>query len=156
MEARKVLVNENDFAAISCPCCGKTKKISVGSYRQTSKRDLLVKCSCDETFWLSLEYRKFQRKYVKFLGKSINLSNHRKSQDIIIKNISMGGIGFYPFTKHKSRPNDRLLVSFELNDCKCTPIDSDVTVRTVSSDCIGCEFNNTQNINTSLGFYLLG
>jgi hypothetical protein len=155
METCKVLVKEDDCATIICPCCSKTKKISAGPYRQNSRRNLRVKCSCDEVFWLSLEYRRDYRKLVKLLGKSVNLSNHRESQDIIIRNISKGGVGFCPFTQHKTRPDDRLLVSFELNDCNCTPIETDVTVRTVSDVYIGCEFNNTHNIEKSLGFYLL-
>lgn len=156
MEAHKVLVKDGDVAVISCPNCGKTRKLPVEPYRRTSKRDLRIRCSCTNVFCLCLEYRKDRRKPVRLLGRSINLSNHRVCQDIIIKNISMGGVGFCPFTKHRTRPNDRLLLSFTLNDVNSTAIDADVSVRSVNQDYIGCEFTNTRNIWTPLGFFLLG
>ena len=155
MGARKVLVKEDDLAIISCPGCGKTKKLSMVPYKQNSKRDLRVKCSCENVFCLCFEYRRDRRKSVRLLGKSINLSNHRESQDIIIKNISMGGVGFYPFKQHKTKQEDRLQLFFELNDCNNTPLKVDVTVRTVCNDYVGCEFNNTGKIEASIGFYLL-
>ncbi|MBW2471317.1 MAG: PilZ domain-containing protein [Deltaproteobacteria bacterium] len=155
MEARKVLVKENDEALIACPCCNITKKLSVEIYKQNSKRDLRIKCCCGNVFCLCLEYRKNYRKTVKLLGKSTNLSNHRESQDIIIKNISLGGVGFCPFAEHKIRQNDRLQVSFLLNDFNNTNINTDVTVRTVDNDYVGCEFNNTRKIKEEIGFYFL-
>ncbi len=155
MEAGKVLVKEGDNATITCPICQKSKKISVAKYKEQSKRELRIKCSCGNIFCLCLEYRKHPRKSVKLLGKSINLSKHRESQDIIIKNISLGGIGFYPFKKHRTEKEDRLQVSFALNDRNSTLIDTDATVRAAGKDYIGCEFNASETFMTSLGFYLL-
>lgn len=155
MEKRMVQVKEHDEAAILCPGCSKVKNISVESYRRAGKRDLRVKCSCGELFGLCLEYRKYYRKPVKLLGKSINFSNHRETQDIVVKNISMGGIGFCPFQKHKTRQGDRLQVFFELNDSSSTAINTDVTVCTVRENYVGCGFINTRGIRESLGFFLM-
>ena len=153
MGARKVQVKENDTVIISCPCCGKTKELSVERFKQNYRRDLRVKCICQKIFHLCLEFRKDFRKSVKLLGKSTNLSNHGESHDIIIKNISIGGLGFTPFKNHKIKKDDRLLLSFELNDYNNTRIDTDAVVRTVKHDYIGCEFNNKQKIESSYGFY---
>jgi len=155
MEATKVLVKEGDVAIIICPFCRKTKKFSVAPYKEKRKRELRIKCSCDKTFCLCLEYRKHPRKSVKLLGRSINLSLHRKSQDIIIMNISLGGIGFIPMKKYEIKKDDRLQVSFILNDCKNTPVETTATVRAASKDYVGCEFNTTESFLPSLGFYLL-
>jgi hypothetical protein len=155
MEASRVLVKEGDVAIISCPFCRKTKKLSVVPYKEKRKRELRIKCSCEKIFSISLEYRKHQRKTVKLLGKSINLSQHRKSQDIILMNISLGGIGFCPMKKYEIRKDDRLQVLFALNDSNNTPIETSATVRTASKDYVGCEFNNTESFRPSLGFYLL-
>lgn len=154
MEMREVMVKEGDVAGISCPFCQKTKKIPVGYYKETGKRQLKVKCSCDKIFEISLECRKDYRKSTKLLGKSINLSNHSEHQDIIIKNISAGGIGFCPFKKHKTREDDRLQVSFILNDVHQTPIETDVTVRSTTDEYVGCEFNSTEKLTSPLGFFL--
>jgi len=155
MEAPKVLVKEGDVAIITCPFCRKSKKISVAQYKGKTKRELCIQCSCDKIFCICLEFRKHPRKSVKLLGKSINLSQHRESQDIIITNISFGGIGFFLFNKHRTQKDHRLQVCFDLNDCNVTAIDTESTVRTASMDYVGCEFNATESFRPSLGFYLL-
>ncbi len=155
MEMRKVMVKEGDVAIITCPFCKKTKKVSVGQYKETGKQELKIKCSCDKMFCICLECRIHHRKPAKLLGKSINLSNHREKQDVIIKNISSGGIGFCSFKKHRTRKDDRLQVSFNLNDIQHTPVDAHVTVRSATNDYIGGEFNSTEKFKTSLGFYLI-
>ena len=155
MKAAKVLVKEGDVAIISCPLCKKSKKLSVAKYKEQGKRELRIKCNCGNIFCLLLEYRRHPRKPVKLLGKSINLSKHRESQDIIIKNISVGGIGFFPFRRHRTQKEDRLQLSFELNDYNNTSIDAHATVRAAGKDYIGCAFNDAETITSSLGFYLL-
>lgn len=155
MEARKVLVKENDIAIITCPFCRKSKKLLVTQYKEKHKRDLRIKCTCDNIFSLCLEYRKHPRKSVRLLGKSVSLPNHRDPQDIIIKNISLGGIGFCPFKSHRIKKNDRLRVLFELNDACCSLIKTETTVRSAGRDYIGCEFGDMNSFKTALGFYLL-
>jgi len=155
MEARKVLVREGDDAIITCPLCRKTKKLSVALYREKKKRDLRIKCSCAEIFRVCLEYRKHPRKPVKLLAQSINLSKHRERQDVIIRNISLGGIGFSPFQKHRNRINDLLQVLFSLDDCHNTFINAKVSVRAANRDYVGCEFNDIRYFAGPLGFYLL-
>lgn len=155
MEASRVLVKEGDVAIITCPFCRKTKKVSVAPYKEKRKRDLRIKCSCEKIFSICLECRKHQRKSVKLLGKSINLSQHRKSQDIILRNISLGGIGFYPMKKYEIKKDDRLQISFSLDDSNSTPIETSATVRAASKDYVGCEFNTPESFKPTLGFYLL-
>ena len=155
MEVTKVLVKEGEVAIITCPSCRKAKKMSVAQYKEQKKRDLRIKCSCDNIFCLCLEYRKHPRKKVKLLGESVNLSHHRESQAIIIMNISLGGIGLRSFKKHRIQKDDHLLVSFALNDSNNTAIDAEATVRVANRHHVGCEFNTTEGFRSSLGFYLL-
>jgi hypothetical protein len=155
MEAKKVLVKEGDVAIITCPFCREIKKMSVAQYRETGKRELRVQCSCGKKFCLCLEYRRHPRKSIRLLGTSINASKHRETHDIIIGNISLGGIGFGPYKTHRTEKDDRLQVSFTLNNPCHTHIDTQVTVRAAIRDYVGCEFNTTESFKTSLGFYLL-
>jgi len=126
----------------------------VGHYKETGKRQLKIKCCCDKIFDISLECRRHYRRPIKLLGKIINLSNHREQQDIIIKNISAGWIGFCPFKKQKTRKDDRLQVSFILNDVHQTPVETCVTVQSTTNEYVGCEFNSTEKFTTPLGFFL--
>ena len=156
MEKRKLLVKDDDIANIVCPFCRETKNLSVSEFKEKGKRDLRVKCACDKIFEIYLEYRRHPRQETRLLGKSINLSNHRENQDVIIKNISLGGVGLCPFSRsHNTRKNDKLQITFTLNNSKQTIIDTNVSVRAVAEDYIGCEFNTTDHFKTSLGFYLI-
>ena len=156
MKTRRLLVKEGNIAVVVCPFCRQTKNLSVSQYKETSKRELKIKCGCDELFDICLEFRKHPRQETRLLGKSINLSNHRENQDVIIRNISLGGICLCPFSKvHRTKKDDQLHVSFTLNNLKQTPIETQVSVRSVSSDFIGCEFNSTDHFKTALGFYLI-
>lgn len=156
MKTRKLLVKDNDIAVVVCPSCGQSKNLSIFQYKENRKRELSIKCCCHAFFDICLEFRKHPRLETRLLGKSINLSNHRESKDVIIKNISLGGICLCPFSKnHRTRKDDRLHVFFTLNNLQQTPIESKASVRSVSSDFIGCEFNSTEHFKTALGFYLI-
>jgi len=156
VKTRKLLIKENDIAVIVCPSCGQTKNLSVSHYKENRKRELRIKCSCGAFFDICLEFRRYPRQETRLLGKSINLSNHRESQVVIIKNISLGGLCLCPFSKnHRTRKDDRLHVFFTLNNSQQTPIESKASVRSVSSDFIRCEFNSTDHFKTELGFYLI-
>jgi hypothetical protein len=156
MKTHRVMVKEGDVAIIVCPFCHRTNKHSVTSFRERGRRNLRVRCCCEKMFDLTLEFRRHYRKPVKLLGRSINLSRHRMGGDVIIRNISMGGIGFYPFKENRSSENDLLQIIFELDDRCQTPINSKATVRNVGSDYVGCEFDNIDGFRKPLGFYLLG
>ena len=156
METRKVLVKEEDVAVLTCPFCRKTKNISVAEYKEKRKRELKIRCSCTQTFCVCLEFRKHPRKPVKMLGRSINLTRHRENRDILITNISLGGIGFCFFEKrHRIAEDDGLQVAFTLNDPVCSPIDAQVTVRCANKNYIGCEFKSIEQFKAPLGFYLI-
>jgi hypothetical protein len=155
MEPKKILVKEGNTAIATCPSCRKIRKLSVGKYKKQGKRHLKIKCSCKELYDVFLEFRRYPRKPIKLIGKSFNLSKRKERQDIIVRNISLGGIGFLPFTKHRTEMYDQLVVSFELDDANHTPIDAQVTVRVADENYVGCEFNSNDRFKQNLGFYLI-
>lgn len=154
METKNLLVKDGDEAIITCVSCLQRKKIPMALIREKRMRELRIKCSCNNIFCLCLEYRKYYRKPIKLLGKSINLSK-REGRDIVISNISLGGIGLRSLKKHRTQKDDLLQVMFTLNDINNTPIEAKAAVRSVSENYIGCEFEATEDFKTSLGFYLL-
>ena len=156
MEAAKVLVKKGMTAVVSCPACHRTCTMQVAPYRAEGKRNIRARCSCNTIFSVVLEYRQFPRKKVRLLGKAVNLSHHKTSRAMIINNISMGGVGFSPFEKHRMQKDDRLQLSFILDDSQNTTIEADAIVRNAGRDYVGCEFSNIQNFRAPLGFYLLG
>jgi hypothetical protein len=155
MVPKKILVKEGNIAIVTCPLCQKIKKLSVGKYKEKGKRNLKIRCNCETIFEVLLEFRRYPRTSSKLIGHSVNLSKHRESQKILIKNISVGGIGFSPFRDHRTESHDQLMVSFNLNDAAHTYIDSQVTVRAAKENYIGCEFNSNERFIKDLGFYLI-
>jgi len=154
MEISKVVVKEGDIAIVTCPFCRKTKKISVIQYKNASKRKLKIKCICARVFSLYLEFRRHFRKPAGLLVESVNLSNDREKENLVMKDISLSGIGLCPFKEHEVQKDDLLQITFNLNDVRHTFIETDVTVRSATDDYIGCEFNSTKKFMTPLGFYL--
>lgn len=155
MEPRKILVKEDDVAIVTCPSCRVLRKVSVEKYKKKSKRQLNIKCSCGNFFQVSLEFRKYPRKLTKLIGRTVNISKRKDPQRVIIKNISLGGIGFSPFTDKNCEMYDQLMVSFNLDDASHTHIDAQVTVRAANEDYVGCEFNARDQFKKDLGFYLI-
>jgi hypothetical protein len=154
MEISRVVVKDGDTATVACPFCRKTKKISVVKYKNTGQRKLKIKCICERVFSIYLEFRRHFRKPAGLLVESVNLSNDREKENLVMKDISLSGIGLCPFKEHQVRKDDLLQVTFNLNDVGHTFIDADVTVRSTTDDYIGCEFNSTKNFMTPLGFFL--
>jgi len=154
METVRVIIQEGDVAVITCPFCLETRRLSMGQNSGSAKRALKIKCLCGKVFVVCLEYRKHERKATNLLGVSVNLTNHNEKQDIIIENISLGGIAFCPFKKHQISKEDLLKVSFNLSDSGQTSIDAHVTVRTATDNYVGCEFNATDKFKTPLESFL--
>ena len=154
METAKILVKEGETAVVSCPSCRRTRTMRVASLRAGAKREVRAKCSCSCIFSFVLEFREYPRKEVRLLGEAVNLSHHKENRAMIIRNISMGGIGFSPFEKHRMKKDDRLQLSFTLNDPQNTTIETTATVRYATQEFVGCEFSNIDNFRAPLGFYL--
>jgi hypothetical protein len=155
MEPKKILVKEGDIAIVTCPSCQKIRKLSVEKYKQKGKRDIKIRCNCENIFEVFLEFRKFPRKSTKLIGKTFNISKRKDPQKVIIKNVSMGGVGFTPFNGQKYEMFDQLMMSFNLDDVALTHIDTQVTVRAANENYVGCEFNSFDQFKKDLGFYLI-
>jgi len=155
MESRKILVKEGDVAIATCPSCRKLRKLSVGKYKQQGKREITIRCSCKNLFHVCLEFRRHPRKPTKLIGRTINISKRKDPRKVIIKNISLGGVGFSPLNGLKYEIHDQLMVSFNLDNVAHTHIDTQVTVRAANENYVGCEFNSCRQFKKDLGFYLI-
>ena len=154
METIKVVIQEEGIAVITCPFCLETMRLSAEQNSGAAKRALKVRCLCDKIFAVCLEYRRHERKATNLLGLCVNLTNNNEKQDIIVENISLGGLAFCPFKKHQISKEDLLKVSFNLSDRGQTSIDAHVTVRTATDSYVGCEFKTTDEFITPLESFL--
>ena len=153
--SRKIFVRSDDTAVITCCNCRLRKNIPVSSLKG-KKSQVKIKCGCKNVFTVDLEFREKFRKTTNLYGKFIN-HYRRSSGDIIVKNLSLDGLGFTTTNIDKFKNGDKIEVYFELNNSDRTTIKKEAILRNIHKNNIGCEFvkSNQAEYECSLGFYLM-
>jgi hypothetical protein len=158
MKTTKAFVRPDNKVIITCPHCNSKKEAPVEIFKG-KKHCLKIKCSCKEHFEVNLEFRKKMRKKTNLHGKCTNHSQRDSRGDIVVKNISMGGLEFSTMEIDRFKEGDELTVKFKLDNAERTTIKKEVNVLTVkkSSHSVGCEFEKSSDIalDKDLGFYLM-
>lgn len=162
--AKRVRVNNDNLAAIKCPHCQSMKLISVHKFKGV-KHSLKVKCTCDNSFSVSLDFRERYRKstdidakYVK-IDKDIKKIEGRAEPHLKCKvaDLSLSGLALTIIGSHALQVGDLLLVEFTLDDKARTHIRRKVNVRVVGQGFVGCQFDEAgaPAYDKALGFYLM-
>ncbi len=152
----KIYVRPDDTAVISCPHCRRQKTVPVDSYKG-KKSQIKIKCGCKNIFVVDLEFRKKNRKETNLHGKYTNHSQKNSRGDIVVKNLSMGGLEFSTMDIDKFEVGDEVTVSFKLDDENRTTINKELIVRDIRKNTIGCEFEKSTQYapDGPLGFYIM-
>lgn len=164
MASAEVFVNQEGMALFNCPHCGKMKHVSVAKFKDV-KHSLQVKCSCNKTFHVDLNFRKRFRKktdlngfFAKInKGKAVHHAGKNESNCKIV-NISLGGIGLQILEEQKITAGDELAIDFTLDNKQKSEINRTVVVRHVGEGgYVGGEFNDSDDrtYEKTLGFYLM-
>jgi hypothetical protein len=74
---------------------------------------------------------------------------------MIVKDVSMGGIGFETVGGSRIAKGHKLEVTFTLDDTHSSVIKKQVEVRIVRDKFVGCEFVHAHQYDKALGFYLM-
>jgi PilZ domain len=159
MAKQKAYVREDGTTVLKCPYCNYSRAVSVTALRE-KKRVITVRCACQKSYSVYLELRKMFRKSSSLRG---NYINHSQQDDrgvliqgkIVVRDISMGGIGFETIGKCSIQKEDELEVTFTLDDKYSTVIKKRVEVKIVRGKYVGCEFTHANEYDKDLGFYLL-
>lgn len=152
IRSEKVFVSKGT-ATISCPNCGKTKRMPVERY-SGKKHTIKVRCNCDTSFIAHLEFRKHYRRPTDLNGLYRITSEAAGGGSISIKNISQGGLGFTVSGMHNIQVGQKALVDFTLDNNKSSRLSKEVEIRSVTDNHIGCQFIAHQPFEKDLGFYL--
>ena len=147
-----VYVDDTNQATIICLSCWFTKKIDTTKFRNTQKR-VKAKCKCGEVFQVTFEFRKHYRKNVRLPGEYIVLGKAKKGE-LIIRDLSMGGIRFESLRPHQISTDDALEMKFKLDNPLRSEICKLVKVKWVRDSIIGAQYSETKLYETDLGFYL--
>ena len=154
MEPQKAFVREDGSTVLKCPFCRHARTVSVQKIKDI-KKVIKVKCSCQKSYSVSLELRKLYRKNANLNGRYVNLSQDNETGRMIVKDISMGGIGFEAVGVNRIEKEHELEVTFTLDDTHSSVIKKQVVVRIVRDKFVGCEFVHAHEYDKALGFYLL-
>ncbi len=153
MTEKKIFVSDDSTATILCPSCSKYSRINVDRFRN-DKSVINIKCTCQLVFKVRLEFRKNYRKEVHLPGEYISRKDARRMR-VIVKNISMRGVGFDTLEDHNLVLEDVLKLKFRLDDKCQTEINRDVAVRFLKGRYVGTEFPSPSQEDKDLGFYLM-
>jgi hypothetical protein len=147
-----VNVDNSNQATIVCPKCGHEKNVDVSRYKDTHKR-LKAKCRCGEMFRLSLQFRKHERKKVRLPGEYFVRGKTEKG-DIIVEDISLGGIRFESLNPHYISREDKVELKFSLDNPTKTKIHTPIKIKWIIDRNVGGQFFDPKSLEKDLGTYL--
>jgi hypothetical protein len=154
MKAQNVFVREDGTTVLKCPFCRHAHIVSVQKIKD-KKKVINVKCSCQEYYSVNLELRKMYRKNTSLNGRYVNLSLNNENGRMIVKDVSMGGIGFEAVGGNYIKKDNELEVTFTLDDTHSSVIKKQVVIKMVRDKFVGCEYVQAREYDKGLGFYLL-
>ena len=137
-----------------CPKCGTSKTAEVAKFKG-SKNPLEIECKCASTYPVFLEFRGAHRRETRLKGYYCRLPACKVWDEMLVKNLSLTGLGFSTFTEHGLRKGAGARVRFTLDDSSLSEIEKDVVVRLVRDNYLGCEFADPSLFDKALGFYLM-
>lgn len=153
-KAQSIYLRKNGTALLICPKCNFSKELRQEQIKGGYKR-FRVRCKCGHAFYVRFDFRRYYRKQTALVGYYATSPDYDNWVEIIVKNVSKGGIGFHASDRPRVRVGDEIEVKFRLDDPNQSEIHKTAIVRTVLDRYIGCEFNNVHNgYEKKLGFYL--
>jgi hypothetical protein len=174
---KKVFINDNNRATLTCPRCGKIREIDATPYLHSPKSAQIVykfKCeNCDcghitckdcidshctngNTNLFQLERRHFYRKEVQLLGTLFDKSAIK--HPIKVYNLSRSGLKFSIHSTHSIFIGQCLTVEIVFDDVKESTITKEIEIkRIVDKNVTACfiDIESYDHNNKILGFYLL-
>ena len=149
---KTIYVDDTNRVTIICPQCGIEKNFDVTNFKDTHKK-LKAKCRCGEVFRLTLEFRKYFRKNVRFAGEYFFRETDEKGE-ILIEDISLTGINFATLKPHHFYKNDMVELKFTLDNPMKTRVQKLVKIMWTKDHAVGAQFNDPKSLEKDFGVYL--
>lgn len=148
-----VEVDSRDQAAIACPRCQFVKQVDAPRITSADNR-IKVRCRCGHVFRCRLNFRRHFRKPVRLAGEYVNLKTGKRG-DMLIEDLSMGGVGFTRFSPAPVGEGDPVEVRFRLSLKSGKEIAKRARARFVKGEFVGVEFNETYLHGKDLRAFLM-
>lgn len=162
-DAKQVYPDKNGNVTLVCHGCGHSHRIDAAPYRAPGKSTRLsITCDkCGHALEASISFRKHYRKDTNLRGTCTTrfAQPHRtisgEFSGIVVKNVSLSGIGFIVKSPIHAKEGDILDVKFKLDDPKRTVISKQVVIRRIIDNLFAAEFTPPMDPTGSpLAFYL--
>jgi len=149
---KTVYENKINQTTVICPKCGFAKNFDTTKFKNTHRR-LKAKCRCGTVFGFTLEFRKHYRKKTRLPGEYI-IQKRGKKGELIVEELSMGGIRFENLGPHQIPIDDKLEVKFKLDNPLRSEIRKMVRIIWVRDRMVGAMYSEPKGNDTDLGFYM--
>jgi hypothetical protein len=120
-----------------------------------AKKPIKVKCRCGYNFSIILEHRRYHRRSVTIPGKLFQISSKKEVDDILIKSLSVTGIGFEMKSLPAMKVGDSFEIVFTLDDNFESSVREQITIKRVKGNFVGAEFLDKDSYNYELDFYVM-
>jgi len=157
MEIKKVYIGRDNTAVIVCHHCGFSKRINVLKLNGL-KNPVKIRCKCQSVFRVLFEFRRTYRKEIHIEGKYSKFPACKEWGRMVVKDISLTGIGFATLIMHDLKKGDKVKVKFTLDNKSRSDVEKDAVVRVVKDNYLGCKFMVSVSVgfeNKDLRFYLM-
>ena len=149
---KKLYVDDTNYVTIVCPDCGFEKNFDTTHFKGTQKK-LKTECKCGEVHEFIIEFRKRYRKSVRLAGV-YSVQGKKEMGEMIIRELSMKGIRFESLKPHKISIEDKLDVSFKLDNPLRSEIRRIFKVIWIRNRMVGANCIEPRLYEKDLGFYL--
>jgi hypothetical protein len=114
---------------------------------------LKANCKCGEVFKFILEFRKHYRKDVRLPGE-YTIKQSGEKGEIIVRDLSIGGIRFTTLRPHQLCTDDTLELKFGLDNPARTEIRRSAKIMWVKDRDVGAQYIEPKLFERDLSFYL--
>ena len=154
MDIQKAYVRHDGTTVVKCHSCGTSKTVNTAKLKKHGQ-PLKIRCSCQAVFQVFFEFRSAHRKKCNLAGYYAKLPVMDEWLKMRVDNISLTGVGFTAFKKDDLRASDELMIRISLDDREKSRIEKRAVVRWVHDRNVGCRFNESDQYDKILGFYLM-
>ena len=155
MDHMTINIADRDSVGLKCSLCGYATHINISQLIKSKRRIYKIRCICNDVFNVSIDRRKYKRRVCNLNG-TYSVLNSSQNNIININNFSQQGIRFTRSDNNVLKKNDRINVSFNLDNADHDVIECNAIVRNLFNNtvCVQLEEMNAR-MQTALGFYFL-
>ncbi|ETW95680.1 MAG: hypothetical protein ETSY1_29605 [Candidatus Entotheonella factor] len=149
-ESQYCYLNGEPYEQVICEQCG-----SILQLVSLKPKEQYVGCSCGQILlFIIKDQRTHIRHAVKLLGLYRSEGGNSRIGEMMVEDLSYDGARIRSLTPHNVSPDERLIISFTLDDAAQTNIHKTVTVVHVHGDTMGVHFVESSTLDYSLANYL--